>query len=152
FADRRPAGERYYLELDLGEDACAFLPLPPRQEESATPYRALLDSVDLRQQSAPAIIERQIGPFLHAMKALPKRDIAFTQRGRGAGHDPATAIVMPLLDKEAPLRVTLAEFGIRRLSADEQLVFVCPEDDALLRSLEQLLGFYELRARIVVTQ
>jgi hypothetical protein len=59
---------------------------------------------------------------------------------------------MPIVDPKAPIRVALAQFGLHRLSADEQLVCICPADDGLLRTLEQQMRFYELDGRIVVSE
>ncbi len=158
--------DRFFLEFDLGDDACGFMPIDYAQDSPVVLRRKVLNSFDIHKPSAGEIIERHVGPlFLGVREASGARDSK-------TGRDPAqrrptvsiraelgdphagrrTAIIMPVAMGETPgLLAQLAQFGVHRLGPDEALHLVlCEPDDGLADMLERHLGFYDIPGHILV--
>jgi hypothetical protein len=144
---------RYYLEVELADD-CLFLPVVVGSGDSIQGRRRILESVDLHKPTASDVIQSQIGPLLLGGSG--------NSGGAASGYtvlagDPAreaeTIIVLPAVGPSPDLRVTLAQFGVDPLSADEHLVIICSAEvnETGRRAIVRALDFYGIRGAVVLS-
>jgi hypothetical protein len=148
-----PAGEQYYIELEVGPDHAAFAPLGMADLSIPEARQRLFRSIDFHKPSSASVIERQAGRFVVAMNDLraagPEFDLV-----DAAMSDPRVAVILPIVDAQVPVGVLLSQFALSPLGEGEGLVIaVAPAvAEPVLAALRKYLTFYGLRARIAVAQ
>jgi hypothetical protein len=141
---------RYYLEIELA-DECLFLPVALGTGDSAEGRRRILESVDLHKPTASEVIQNQIGPLLRGSAANPAAAHGHAVLAGDPARKAATAIVLPAVGPSPDVKVTLAQFGVDPLSADEHLVIVCSAEasETSLRAIARALEFYGIPGALV---
>ena len=152
--------EHFYLELEIGAEDCAFVPLAVAAGDIQANRRKILTSFDIHKPTAHAIVERHIGPMFHALRHAAQPPTGFHERPVAAGAAAATAgsrdidtsIIVPIVGDGHAAKPVLAQFGIDALSPDEELVLVCSATvpDRTLRMIAGHLGFYGIAGRVIV--
>lgn len=147
------AGQRYYLELEIGPDQAAFAPLDMAEVSIPEARRRLFRSIDPFKPSSAIVVERQAGRFVAAINEMPASTPAFDLLHEGA-RDPRVAVVLPIVDTQVPVGVLLSQFALSPLGHDEGLVIVVGSASAepIVAGLRKYLAFYGLDARIVVAR
>jgi hypothetical protein len=146
---------RYYLDIEVA-DECLFLPVVVSTAGgNGEGLRRILESVDLHQPTANQVIQSQIGPLLRSSSALA----GVSARGHIVlAGDPQrrseTVIVLPAVGPSPDVRVTLAQFGIDRLTADEHLVIVCSAEasETSRRAIARTLDFYGIAGTLICSE
>ena len=138
-----------WLELDLADGECAFMPLAPTISATSDERRRLLLSVDPHKPAATEIVERQLGPLFYALgqarQALPGHR---TVRTGGAG--PAN-LVVPVVDPAMRTNITVSGLARCGTADDAAITFVCsPAIGDRLGALLRELDFYGLAAGVLV--
>ena len=137
-----------YLRLTFSDGETAFLPVCQSVTHEQSPFRGLLDSVDLHKPSGLAIVERHLAPFIARCPAACEISAVIAVTGP---IERSRAVIVPLRSQALP-RALIANFIAGRTNADEQIVFICGPDwkGRLLEALAALIRFYELPASVIV--
>lgn len=139
-----------WLELDLADGECAFMPLAPTVSATSDERRRLLLSVDLHKPAAAEIVEGQLGPLFHALgQARPALPGHRTVRTGGAG---GTAnLIVPVVDPAMRTNITVSGLARCGTADDAAITFVCsPAIGDHLGALLRELDFYGLTAAVLV--
>jgi hypothetical protein len=154
--------EHFYLELEIGADDCAFVPVAVAAGDTQANRRKILTSFDIHKPTAYTTVERHIGPMFHALRHAAQPPIGFRERtvaASAAAAAPArrrvdTSIIVPMVEDGRAAKPVLAQFGIDALAPDEELVLVCSATvpDRTLRMIAGHLGFYGIAGRVIVAE
>jgi hypothetical protein len=150
FVPAQAAESHAWIELDLANRGCAFMPASVTTVAGMADRKRLMTTVDLYKPSATEIIERQLGPLFHARGNAPKVGVGHRVL-RETSCQGRTALVVPMTDNSIKSNVVVAHLARTRVPADVQLVFVCsPTVTDVLRRLPRDLDFYGLSADVLV--
>ena len=155
--DGQIAGEEVaYLELGLGDDACAFAPLRLERPEPGTVLSRLLGSVNVDDPAIEEIINRHLGPLAAALCAArhgAREAPSISVFGERRPH-PAVSVVMPLPAEYRDLDVNLAQVAGDPDFADCEFVIVAPRagGEHAAATLRRYAAFYGVRGRLVLTE
>ena len=148
--------ERFWLELGLDDDSCAFLPLSLERPEPNAVLARLLGSVNVDDPAIDEIIGRHLGPFAAALGASRRLPATPTARLRFGGARPAPrlSIVMAVAPGCADFDVNLAQLAGDRDAADAELVVVAAREgsEALAATLRRSARFYEVAGTLVLSE
>ena len=139
-----------WLELDLPNDECAFMPLVPTVIGSSEDRRRLLLTVDLHKSAATEIVERQLGPLFQGL-GRTRGTLPGHRTVRAGGGAASANLIVPVVDPSA--RTSIAVSGLARCGTadDAAITFVCsPEIGDRLDTLLRELDFYGLAADVLV--
>lgn len=153
FVPHRAAQGEAWLELQLGDDRSAFMPLRPVSGVGWAQRKQLLESFDIHKPSGRSIVELHLGPLFHAAKSAPKRTIDYrVLRARGAGSAAAeAALIIPIVEPGIRTKLVVSQLASRDPGAGIVPVFVCSNltsegTSALLREI----AFYGLDAEVLL--
>jgi hypothetical protein len=131
------SAEQCYLEVELQDGWCGFVPLVCSTVAREPDCARLLATVDLYLPSAHAVINRHVAPFLG--------NIAAADIGPAAGATLAwPMLIVAPLNTVAPPRALLSHLLAHPLEPDEGLLFICSAawTDPDVAALEDLARFY----------
>jgi hypothetical protein len=145
-----------YLELGLGDDACAFAPLRLERPEPGAVLSRLLGSVNVDDPAIEEIISRHLGPLAAALCAarhVAAETPSVTSFGEQHPH-PALSVVMPLPAEYRDLDVNLAQVAADPDFAQCEFVIVAPRTggEHAAATLRRQAAFYGVRGRLVLTE
>jgi hypothetical protein len=156
FAPRPAApepGERFYLELVLEDESCAFLPLALEQGTGARHLSRILGSIDIDDPEIERVLALHLAPFTAALQAsrirpaLHGAPVAFGRSERPA----RVTVIVPLAAELGRAEVSMACLADDSDFAAAEFVFVTGRSDAGAgaRRLADCAEFYRLRGRLV---
>ncbi len=149
------ADDAIYLELGLGDDSCAFLPLRLERPEPGTVLSRLLSSVNVDDPEIEEIISRHLGPLAAAIGAVhhgADETPAVTGFGERKSRA-AVSVIVPLAPEFKDLDVNLAQFAGDPDFADCEFVFVAPRmgGETAAAAIKRGAAFYGVSGSLVLT-
>ena len=150
FVPHAAGGRDAWLELEIGNGGCAFMPLNLTGADDSEGRQRLLTSFDIHKPSASEIVERHLGPLFHAAGAALKR-VSAHHSLRDVGAKRAARLVVPIVDPKLRTKMIVAGLARQQTGEVAMPVFVCcPSTGEMPRSLLRELDFYGLDAEVLV--
>ncbi|MBL8698388.1 MAG: hypothetical protein JNK67_08445 [Alphaproteobacteria bacterium] len=149
------AEETLYLELGLGDDACAFAPLRLERPEPGAVLSRLLGSVNLDDPAIEEIVSRHLGPLAAALGTARRgNDVAASPRSFGTlPWRIAVSVITALPAEFKDLDVNLAQLAGDPDLADCEMIFVAPRTggERAAAALKRGAEFYGAAGTLVLT-
>ncbi|HEX3209559.1 MAG TPA: hypothetical protein VHQ91_09285 [Geminicoccaceae bacterium] len=157
FAPRQAAiepGERFYLELVLEDESCAFLPLALEQGTGPRHLPRILGSIDAEDPEVERVLALHLAPFtaaVRASRARPPMHGAPLTFGRPERRAHQVSVIMPLAGEVGRAEVPMACLADDPDFSAAEFMFVTGRGDAgpIARRLAHCAEFYRLRGRLL---
>ena len=156
----RPAApapdERFYLELVLEDESCAFLPIEIEQRSGPRHLPRILGSISADDPEIERVVALHLAPFTAAVRATrppPAAHGAPVALGRPCNRA-EVSVLMPLAGDLVRAEVAMACLADDPDFAAAEFLFITARGDAeaVAAKLARWAEFYRLRGRLLVAQ